>query len=570
MVAKLREPLILAAILTVGFAVRYSLTTINLPVSANVDERSGLRILYHFHGGEWNPEWFRYPTFYYYLTRVLLAPFPFDSVLQYGRALNLLFGCLLAASAYSLARQVYQIPVVGLVAAALTMCSPTLIENARYLSTDVLSAALSLLSLVFLARFYEGHHDRDWFLGMAFAGLAISTKYTALVVLLSYLALELSGIGASGNGTEVGVRKGSALESRVPRWVVAAGFAALGLAALTFATTFPLDGFLALVERAGGLDSTVDASDLTFLRSVQTFARYAGVTVLTVAGVIWRFPGFARHLCQIRPYAGVALAGLVFVLASPFVLLSPQDFVYDLGAELKANALSPDGPQWLAYLQRYTRWESTLVLAFFSVGCAASAARGVGARLLGLYLLLGYIAIGSANRGFERYLTPLLPVVFIVAAWGMWCLAGARDRLRPAARVAVVVACAALGGYQLLPRVAEVLQSASIRDSSYSAFVTVSQRRARRVLYSGDAVPSIELRVAGMDVTQLPRAWLEGSSRAFVGRLGHETVVVLDGVAERSLSPSVRAALEPIWNDGDDTLSPDNRLYIYEPKSYEK
>ena len=39
--------------------------------------------------------------------------------------------------------------------------------------------------------------------------------------------------------------------------------------------------------------------------------------------------------------------------------------------------------------------------------------------LLGSYLLLNYLAIGSATRGFERYLSPLLPVLYLLAAIGI-------------------------------------------------------------------------------------------------------------------------------------------------------
>ena len=160
-----REGLLLLALLVTGFAVRYPLTAANVPIAVNVDERLGLGILDRLRGDSWNPELFNYPTFYYYLTVALVTPLGFDNVLQHGRVVNLLIGCALAVASDWLARQVFGSPVASFAAAALAMFSPILVHNASYISTDVLSACLSVLSLTFLARFYANARDHDWYVG---------------------------------------------------------------------------------------------------------------------------------------------------------------------------------------------------------------------------------------------------------------------------------------------------------------------------------------------------------------------------------------------------------------------
>jgi hypothetical protein len=238
-----------------------------------------------------------------------------------------------------------------------------------------------------------------------------------------------------------------------------------------------------------------------------------------------------------------------------------------VGAEWKANVLGHDGPQWMAYLQRYVRWESVVVLALFLVGCAASWGRAGGARLLGFYLFFGYLIIGSALRGYERYLTPLLPVVFVIAAWGLWWVV-ARAQHRGAKRGVVVLAVAiAMIGLELSDRIAEVHRDASARSASHDVFDLVNRRQPRHVLFSGHAVPSVEWHIQGVEVSPVARLALGDDPDGVAARLRPGGVLVLDGPADRMLAPSLRATLMPVGTASDDAPLPEERLslYVYAP-----
>ena len=561
---KCSEGLALLAILAAGFAMRYPLVTVNLPVAVNTDERISLGLLDRLHAGGWNPEWFNHPTFYYYLMHIVLSPFGSENVLAYGRVLNLIIGCALVVATYGLARQVFRSPAVSLIAAALTMFSPLLVKYASYISPDILSACLSVMSLALLGRFYQSARDQDWLAAMAFAGLAMSTKYPAVVVLIAYLLNELFGSTRGDDATNT--QAAAVLDLRFPRWVLTLGLAGSASLFLIVAVAFPLDRLVGIAATQGGVDSTLDGSDMQFLESVRSLTWMLGLSLLGLATASWRFARFANRFCTLRPYAGIAVAGVVFLMASPFVVVSPRDFLYDVGIELKSNMLGPDGPRWLAYFHWYVRSESVLVLGLFIVGVTASVTRDAQTRLLGIFLVVSYLFLGSANRGYDRYLTPLLPVVFVLSGSGAWIAASAATRLMTETGIVVLVLCGALLGYEMRYKLTQVLSAASFPDASYFAYVAVTQLQPRNVLYSGFMVPSTEWKLAGMDVRELSRSSLSGAEGAFRNQIASKTVIALDGIAEGSLGPSVRATLLPIWSGDNDSVAPYDQLFLYRPK----
>jgi hypothetical protein len=320
---------------------------------------------------------------------------------------------------------------------------------------------------------------------------------------------------------------------------------------------------------AGELDSIVDDGDRQFLLSVQTVMWAAGVTLLVLGIASWRVPSIGRRFCTLRPYAGAGIAGAAFVLASPFLVVSPQDFLYGVGAELKANMIEGDGPQWLAYFHRYARWESLTALAGFAAGCVALVGRRVpdsrSAHLLGAYVLLSYLAIGSSGRGYERYLTPVLPVIFVVSAWGVWSLADTARRY-PRSGVAALMIFAGFAGYELYPKLREVLDGATTRDLSHAAFAAVVQRRPASVLYSGSAVPAVEWKLEGLNVLEVPRASLREHGAGVRPLLTPGTVLAIDGIAEQGLGPAIRNLLTPIRLAGGDGVPAYDRVYLYQRK----
>ncbi len=173
----------------------------NLPVCANVDERTALSVLLRLSPQDPNPHFFNYPSFYFYSTWLLTRPFwALADPLLLGRIVNLLVGLALGPAAFFLAWQLYRSRLAGVIAAAATLASSTLTRNAGYLATDPLLALLLLLGAGLLAGLTRTSRRSPWVAAMLCLGLALGTKYTAFLMVAAYWLWALLPREASAPG----------------------------------------------------------------------------------------------------------------------------------------------------------------------------------------------------------------------------------------------------------------------------------------------------------------------------------------------------------------------------------
>ena len=538
----------LAAVLVAGFLIRAPLIDYNLPVAAHVDERNSVDLLLHLKRESLDPGFFNYPTLYFYLTWLVVRPLEsVEEILRAGRALNLVLACGAGLAAYGLGALALRSRWTGVGAAALTVFSPILVNSASYIITDVLFAALVTAGLAAMGCFFARGGYRAWVVGIACFGLATATKYNAAVAVAAYLLAEFLcppvAVDASAPS-----RWRAWLEGRWRRGtltVLALGAGALALATGLF---FPESYLLGLVESGQGLNSSVDSSDLRFLEGMRRKAWVAGVAATLFGGLCLLRPRLERRLSLRRPFAGGALAVAVFLACSPFVALSFRQFLFDFGYELKMNAAGVE-----AYWARYPRWfaalESPVVAVLAAVGaatCWRTRRRETVVALL--YLGLFYVLIGSATRGFQRYLTPMLPVLFVFSAHGL--VAGTRQLRRVGGGgVAAMFACGAVVVVALgqHPRVAEVTARAGTRDEMFGSYRATLAALGDGTVYYAGHVPYLELRERGVRVHELPYARL--SEGGLEELLGTGDLLLVDRRALGRMSEPNRGELVELYAD---------------------
>ncbi len=109
-----------------------------------------------------------------------------------GRAFVAVIGAVMVIPTYLAARSVSNV-IGGITAAVAIAIAPLAVTNSHYLTTDVPSAALAVLTLWLSLRGLAG--NRRWLVAAGFAaGLAASTKYNAgLVVIVPLIVLLTSG-----------------------------------------------------------------------------------------------------------------------------------------------------------------------------------------------------------------------------------------------------------------------------------------------------------------------------------------------------------------------------------------
>ncbi|MCL4396600.1 MAG: glycosyltransferase family 39 protein [Chloroflexi bacterium] len=351
-----------------------------------------------------DPKFFAYGSFPIYLIRALgiFAPpntlsVPWSdphlvSLLLLGRFLSGLFSLGTIVLVFLIARRLYD-PVVGLIASAGMAVSVLDIQLAHFYAVDTLLTFLVAATLFFAARFaQEGRRLDAVALGLTF-GLAMATKVTALPLVVPLTAAVVRGAAphvsitplAGGQGVRSRWRslKGTALAACSAVWQVRRSLAGvLGIALGVFIVTQPY----------------------AVLDPVQYFGQ-VGTEWLVARG--WLDYPYTRQ------YAGTV----------PFVYQVVQSSLWGVGLPLGVFAWG--GSALFAVVAwRRQQWRDGLVLAWAAP-----------------YMLM----IGAEFTKYPRYLLPLLPWLFLMAAVSVkYGIAWVTSRLPAVGRGARLVSTAGL------------------------------------------------------------------------------------------------------------------------------
>jgi hypothetical protein len=542
---------ILFAIIAIGFAIRYPLVKYNLPVCANVDERMNLQILCDFENISLKPSFVFYPTFYYYATFFIMKIIGINNTgdfLFYGRIINLLFGCALAVFVFFLSKQIFRSYLVSLIAAAFTMFSPIIISDDSYIVVNTLMALLSIISLLFFELFFKRNDYKYWIFGCLFAGLAISTKQNAFLIFVSYAIIEFIKARNSDSNTIVSKQYLNFLNKRFPSVILPFLFLGLGLLALTFYIFFPTGMIMSIFQTQGGVDSVVDVTDIRFIKSIQGMLLHIGIAMSVLAFVSYFFKRFLKKFCIIRPYIAFVIILFAFFLGSPYTLIIWNAFLYRQGSFMKLiTTMSSQHQQWFTYFRYYFSLESVAVLLFFFIGIFRSIQLKVDIRFLILYLIVNYINIGSAKVAFPRYLVPILLVIFMISAWGIYSIGSYIGQRRKWLMYVFLIISIAFIGLEFYPKVSPVVSNYTNTDEMYESYVFVNKLRPHKVYYSG-FVPNVELAIQNIEVEEIPKIWLAYSNSPFLQTINKNEILMVDRKSSQIMNELLRKNLKLLFS----------------------
>jgi len=494
--------LMIATPLIYLFRARY-----NLPVASAVDERTSLAILLRFHGGSLNPGFYMYPTLYYYVTYLFIHRLPISQFLLWGRILNLSLVGLTAFIAYSFARIHFPSRVAGILSAVFIITSPTIVNSGAYLCTDVLLAGSTLATLLFLTQYFRESALHSWILSMVMLGLAVGCKYTAFLLFIAYVGAEMIR-EFSGNDRHMGSDPGL----RIPRHAFSAAFAVLGGLFLTSAWIFPLTRLMRFTStHHTNADLQNPADYLLFFHHVRMLLIYGGAALLTAAVLVLRSAYLYRVLSLRRLYLGLLIVLFVALLTTPYSVLDASKFIYDIGALARNNIVVQSGhAQWKSYWAWLVRDESRTLLVLGLAGFATVALRDYRRYSMVITFATIYIVtIGNSQLGFARYLTPILPVVYLMAAGFLaqaWATQGSPSFVYVRILTVMLVVLAMT---ELWPKLESSRALSKRTDAFWNSYSMAMNIHPTRVLYAG-AAPSVELSASGIPVSQTSWASLGG------------------------------------------------------------
>lgn len=212
---------LMTVILVVAFALRLYGLTFGLPAVYNPDEVAIMNRALALPQNGFNPHNFLYPSLYFYVLVVAegawflvgrvtgvfesLAAFERSyfvdpsSIYVVGRAVSAVAGTVTVWFTWRLGVRLFG-RGAGIVAALLLALAPLAVRDAHYVKHDVPVTLLIVAAhLVAAGTLREASTRRDWLLAGAVAGLALSTHYYALFVLV-----PLAGLATAQRGDRTG------------------------------------------------------------------------------------------------------------------------------------------------------------------------------------------------------------------------------------------------------------------------------------------------------------------------------------------------------------------------------
>jgi len=233
---------LLLAVLAVALVLRLDGIAWGLPYSlVNADESTVVPKAFAAARGHLNPQFFYYPSLYFYLLGGLyLVASPVLWLLRHGNPLAMgsyvvdpgpyiLLGRLLSAAfgtasvylVYRLGRAAYGRPA-GLLAALFLAVTPLHVAYSHVAVTDVTATALSLLALLLFVPAAQGRGRRWLLAGAVAAGLATSVKYNLGLLVLP---ASVAAVYACREEAKVRVAAGAHAALLWPRLLVARVYA---------------------------------------------------------------------------------------------------------------------------------------------------------------------------------------------------------------------------------------------------------------------------------------------------------------------------------------------------------
>ncbi|RMF91283.1 MAG: phospholipid carrier-dependent glycosyltransferase [Methanobacteriota archaeon] len=159
---------------------------------------------------DFNPHWFIYPTFYYYVVLVPLLliahlgvisfepdlifyglhPEEVGKALLIGRSITAVFGTLTGYITYLIGKEAYD-ENTGILSALFLAIAPLHVIHSHFLTTDVPVTFWIMTSVLFCFKILDSGDMRWYIFAGATGGLAIATKYNAGLIVLPILTAHI-------------------------------------------------------------------------------------------------------------------------------------------------------------------------------------------------------------------------------------------------------------------------------------------------------------------------------------------------------------------------------------------
>ncbi|MBL0174946.1 MAG: glycosyltransferase family 39 protein [Ignavibacteria bacterium] len=491
--------LLVVALAAVTWLSRAPRIEAELPLCAHADELTGLRVLERLHTAGPDPGFFRYPTLEYYVVSATVAVLDRDNdVLLVGRVVTVCISLCSVLLLFAFARSIGLPPPAAFLAALLFALSPAHMLAAGYINTDCLVTAAILAAFLAMRSFEKTGSLRAFLALSACTGIAIASKYSAALLLPAFVLLDVWRASAA-RGDSPRPRSVRLLDSALPAQVLPALLLLAGAALLVFG----LWPSAAVGEAAAALSATKQHTPRVagVVASLQSLGLIVGALLPPAAAVLSALARRGRVVIPYRSLAMPVIAVAVFLVLTPYALLSWRLFVYDVLYEASKNMYPPAASAWMKYPAWIVEFEFVPLLLLALPGAILAARRKLPLAFPLLFSALSLFVIAVSQRAFLRYLLPVLPLLSILGVYAMREGLRFLSRRNRVAAVAAGLLLAALLVWDGAPKVARWTAPAG-RNAAYSEFLAAYPKLGLAPGRVIDPLHELELRVAGVPLAR--------------------------------------------------------------------
>ncbi len=434
-------------VVILGFMLRVTGISFGLPLHLHPDEATQVENARSVLRGQINPGFFRYPSFMIYqLAFIYGIAESMASVLSLGlsnadyylfaRLLSATYGALTIGAVYLLGRVIVD-RSVGMIAGSLLAISPDHIRESHYATVDVAMVFWSVLAMALVIWAIDRGERMKLYLAGIAAGLALSSKYSAIYILPSMFG----AIGWAIWTADAGQRKP---QTRVSTRVL---FIVLGAFMLLLFLCFPKARVIEAL-RTWTTDGIIEREYLGLFDRILVLGSLGGAGLMLFGIFSLRTHWIQRlQACMIdRRFLGTgAIIVGTFAVTSPFVLLdlphSARDIMYEyrhvsIGSAAHfsqndpiVNTVKPKGafPEpsyyWDWWWRQHGWIVSILVLAGVTV-LLRKDSRAVA--VTGPVVLLLFLSLTAAGNKADRYALLSLPLLYVFAGAAIGAMSNVR------------------------------------------------------------------------------------------------------------------------------------------------
>ncbi|RPI01767.1 MAG: phospholipid carrier-dependent glycosyltransferase, partial [Calditrichaeota bacterium] len=423
--------LIMGFTLTVAAVLRLVGIHFGLPQAFHTDETILVYATRQFFQGDFNPHNFYYPSLIMYVMhlvqRIVLifsnGEFSTNTLFLICRITVAAFGVATIIVTYRMGLKLFNRTIALLSAFVMTLL-PLHVINSHLATTDVPLTFFILLTLSSMFILVERGAWKSYLLCGVLFGLTVSTKIPGAVIFLPILIAHFYRVQL-----ETGLKYGALLR-RLSwfHWIVSGAMGILG-GLVVFVVLSNFQSIVQWINSTFAVDVWLDhpqriVAAVTPQRLKFAVIAFFALFLFLITSPIWRL-----HLHKLLLLIGASLAA--FFMTTPFALLDYKTFIKDFLHQMVVSQTTWGGmfyqaPPGLITNFRYLYQEFGWILfTFFLAGTVLLLRKASIHRILLLSVLWVYfLYISSWKILFDRYMTPVLPLMSLITLYGLDTLMG--------------------------------------------------------------------------------------------------------------------------------------------------